>query len=58
VAPTNRRDDHHTEASALLEAHADERLLTSFAVMRTLGINEALAFDGDFSVVGFNELRT
>ena len=31
---------------------------TSFAVMRALGIREALAFDGDFSAAGFIELRS
>jgi uncharacterized protein len=29
----------------------------SFAVMRTLRLREALAFDGDFSAAGFVELR-
>jgi len=30
---------------------------TSFMLMRSLGIREALAFDGDFSAAGFLELR-
>jgi predicted nucleic acid-binding protein len=30
---------------------------TSFAVMRHLGIVEALTFDGDFSAAGFYEAR-
>ena len=29
---------------------------TSFAVMRSLGLREALAFDGDFAAAGFVEL--
>lgn len=30
---------------------------TSFALMRSLGIREALAFDADFTAAGFVELR-
>lgn len=30
---------------------------TSFATMRELNANDALAFDGDFSAAGFTELR-
>ncbi|MET0305947.1 MAG: type II toxin-antitoxin system VapC family toxin [Solirubrobacterales bacterium] len=30
---------------------------TSFAYMRAQGIQEALAFDGDFAAAGFTELR-
>lgn len=30
---------------------------TSFAFMRARGIEEALAFDGDFAAAGFTELR-
>jgi len=51
------------EASALswLRRH-DERAYsfvdaTSFALMREMGITEALAFDGDFAAAGFVELR-
>jgi predicted nucleic acid-binding protein len=59
VAPT----DDRIEADALqwLRAH-DEREYsfvdaTSFAYMRAHGIEEALAFDGDFAAAGFTELR-
>ena len=49
------------EALAWLRRH-DERDYsfvdaTSFALMRSLRINEALAFDGDFTAAGFVELR-
>jgi predicted nucleic acid-binding protein len=49
------------EALAWLRQH-DERPYsfvdaTSFALMRSLGIREALAFDGDFAAAGFVELR-
>jgi predicted nucleic acid-binding protein len=42
--------------------HHDEREYsfvdaTSFAYMRARGIQEALAFDGDFAAAGFTELR-
>jgi predicted nucleic acid-binding protein len=30
---------------------------TSFAMMRSLRITQALAFDGDFAAAGFQELR-
>jgi predicted nucleic acid-binding protein len=30
---------------------------TSFALMRSMGVHEALAFDGDFAAAGFVELR-
>jgi predicted nucleic acid-binding protein len=51
----------HDEALAWLRRH-DERPYslvdaTSFALMRSLGIQEALAFDGDFTAAGFVELR-
>jgi uncharacterized protein len=49
------------EALAWLRRH-DERPssfvdATSFALMRSLAIREALAFDGDFAAAGFVELR-
>ncbi len=49
------------EALAWLRRH-DEREYsfvdaTSFAFMRARGIEEALAFDGDFAAAGFTELR-
>jgi uncharacterized protein len=49
------------DALAWLRAH-DEREYsfvdaTSFAYMRATGIQEALAFDGDFAAAGFTELR-
>jgi uncharacterized protein len=49
------------EALAWLRRH-DERDYsfvdaTSFALMRSLRINEVLAFDGDFTPAGFVELR-
>ena len=42
--------------------HHDERSYsfvdaTSFALMRSMKIKDALAFDGDFSAAGFRELR-
>lgn len=50
-----------TEALRWLRQH-DEREYsyvdaTSFTVMRSLRIREALAFDGDFAAAGFIELR-
>ncbi|HXV56229.1 MAG TPA: PIN domain-containing protein [Gaiellaceae bacterium] len=49
------------ESLAWLRRH-DERPYsfvdaTSFALMRSLGLREALAFDGDFAAAGFVELR-
>ncbi|MEX2236677.1 MAG: PIN domain-containing protein [Dehalococcoidia bacterium] len=54
-------DSLEAEAWRWLRRH-DERTYsfvdaTSFAVMRSLDIQEALAFDEDFSAAGFTELR-
>lgn len=54
-------DEQEAQALRWLRRH-DERQYsfvdaTSFAVMRTLRITRALAFDGDFSAAGFVELR-
>ena len=54
-------EDLEAEALRWLRRH-DEREYsfvdaTSFAVMRTRKIREALAFDGDFKAAGFVELR-
>ena len=59
VEPVTREVED--EAWAWLRVH-DERPYsfvdaTSFALMRRLGIREALAFDGDFAAAGFVELR-
>ena len=53
--------DEEDEALRWLRQH-DEREYsfvdaTSFAYMRARGIEEALAFDGDFAAAGFIELR-
>jgi predicted nucleic acid-binding protein len=49
-------------ALAWLRRHDERRYsfvdATSFALMRSLKIKDALAFDGDFSAAGFHELRT
>jgi uncharacterized protein len=42
--------DHDEREYSFVEA-------TSFAYMRARGIEEALAFDGDFAAAGFTELR-
>jgi predicted nucleic acid-binding protein len=57
-AVSERMED---EALSWLRRH-DEREYsfvdaTSFAYMRARGIEEALAFDGDFAAAGFTELR-
>jgi predicted nucleic acid-binding protein len=54
-------EDVETAALRWLRRH-DEREYsfvdaTSFALMRSLRIRDALAFDGDFSAAGFRELR-
>jgi predicted nucleic acid-binding protein len=54
-------EDVEEQAARWLRRH-DEREYsfvdaTSFALMRSLRISQALAFDGDFSAAGFEELR-
>lgn len=54
-------EELEAEALAWLRRH-DEREYSfvdaiSFAYMRAKGIEEALAFDGDFAAAGFTELR-
>jgi predicted nucleic acid-binding protein len=54
-------EDLETQAARWLRRH-DERPYsfvdaTSFALMKSLKIREALAFDGDFTAAGFHELR-
>ncbi|MBA2360150.1 MAG: PIN domain-containing protein [Actinobacteria bacterium] len=54
-------EEHEQQALRWLRRH-DEREYsfvdaTSFALMRSLRIKEALAFDGDFAAAGFVELR-
>lgn len=54
-------DAQESEAWRWLRRH-DEREYsfvdaTSFALMRSLKVREALAFDGDFAAAGFVELR-
>ena len=54
---------HEMEEVALawLRRHDERRYsfvdATSFALMRSLKIKDALAFDGDFTAAGFRELR-
>lgn len=66
------KEEQHVEVIHLPENLEDEALhwlhkhdereysfvdATSFAFMRAKGIEEALAFDGDFAAAGFTELR-
>jgi predicted nucleic acid-binding protein len=60
VVPTS--EDVERDAWTWLRRH-DERVYsfvdaTSFALMRSLGISEALTFDDDFTAAGFVVLRT
>ena len=67
ILGTSRLVREHVDAELEVEAFAwlrrhDERDYsfvdaTSFTVMRRLGIEEAFAFDEDFSAAGFLELR-
>ena len=54
-------EDLEDAALAWLRRHDERRYsyvdATSFALMRSLKIKDALAFDGDFSAAGFRELR-
>lgn len=54
-------EDLEDVALAWLRRHDERRYsfvdATSFALMRSLKIKDALAFDGDFTVAGFRELR-
>lgn len=65
-------EDRHVQVARVSEALEDDALrwlrlhdereysfvdATSFAYMRARGIQEALAFDGDFAAAGFTELR-
>ena len=59
VIPVN--DDHERQALRWLRCH-DEREYsfvdaTSFVLMESLGLRQALAFDGDFAAAGFVEIR-
>ena len=61
VQPAHIDDATEEDAWAWLRRH-DERAYsfvdaTSFALMRRLRIRQALAFDGDFTAAGFEELR-
>jgi predicted nucleic acid-binding protein len=54
-------DDLERRALTWLRRH-DEREYsfvdaTSFALMRSMKVRDAFAFDGDFTAAGFNELR-
>ena len=53
--------DLEDEALRWLRQHGEREYsfidATSFVLMRSLRIREALAFDGDFSAAGFTELR-
>jgi len=54
-------EDLEDAALAWLRRHDERRYsfvdATSFALMRSMKIKDALAFDGDFSAAGFRELR-
>jgi predicted nucleic acid-binding protein len=54
-------DGLEADAWAWLRVHGERPYsfvdATSFALMRKLHLEDALAFDGDFAAAGFNELR-
>lgn len=54
-------DDQELQARRWLRRHGEREYsfvdATSFVLMESLGLRQALAFDGDFAAAGFVELR-